>query len=144
MNELLDQFAISLLIEQYFYGVDRRDAALIRNCFADEATYSSDAGALNMDSGDEIGRRLGRGGRYAQTSHIRSSQRIEVTGDTATADTYAIAYLVTDTTAGGAVLVRGLQYRDTLARKADGWKIVRRHHSTKWQYEETCTEPMPV
>jgi len=73
MNELLDQVAISLLIEQYFYGVDRRDAALIRNCFADEATYSSDAGALNMDSGDEIGRRLGRGGRYAQTSHMRTS-----------------------------------------------------------------------
>lgn len=144
MGELLDKFAISLIIEQYFYGIDRTDSALLRRCFADEASYTSDAGRLNMNSGDEIGGRLGRGSLFAQTSHVRSSQKIEVDGDTATADTFAVVYLVKDVTDGGAIMVRGLQYRDTLVRKSEGWKILSRHHSTKWQFETTAVTPMPV
>jgi len=144
MDPLLDRMAIAYLLDQYFYAVDRHEPAIIRECFADEATYSSDGGGLNMSSGEEIGSRLGRGGSYAQTSHVRSSQRVEVTGDTATADTFAIAFLIVDAVAGSPVIVRGLQYRDVLVRKRDGWRILRRHHSTKWQYETTCTEAMVI
>jgi len=144
MSDRCDHSAIQGVIDRYFFAIDRLDQALLRTCFADDAHYTSDAGTLNMVSGEEIGNRLGRGGRYAHTSHIRGSQHIAIQGDTATADTFAVAYLVSSASAGGIILVRGLQYTDKLARGASGWAIVRRHHSTKWQYQQTSVEMMRV
>jgi hypothetical protein len=40
--------------------------------------------------------------------------------------------------------VRGLRYADRLERGEDGWKIVSRHHSTKWQYDQQGCAFMPV
>lgn len=139
-----DQHAIEAVIGRYFLGVDRSDPALVRSCFAEDARYTSDAGTLDFRSAEEIAGRIGRGGRFAHTSHVRSSQGIAISGDSATADTFAVAYLVLKPEEGGTVMVRGLQYRDRLARTADGWQIVHRHHSTKWQFDQPGVAPMPV
>jgi hypothetical protein len=144
MDDILDRLAVAAVIDRYFAGIDRCDQPMIRTCFADEATYRSDAGVLDMDGGDAIGSRLGRGGRFAFTSHIRSSQTIELEGDRAKADTMALAYLVIDATPGGAVMVRGLRYTDELLRRNGGWQILHRHHSTQWQYQTVCAELMRV
>lgn len=141
---LEDQLAIEEVIGRYYYGVDRSDPALVRSCFAEEARYTSDAGTLDMEGADEISSRIGKGGRFAHTSHIRSSQRIEVNGDSATADTFAVAWLVLKPEDGGIVMIRGLQYVDKLVRRPDGWKIVHRHHSTKWQIDQPSVPFMVV
>jgi len=140
MDALIDRLAIGEVIDRYFAGIDRCDPALIRTCFADEATYRSDAGVLDTDSGDAIGARLGRGALFTATSHIRSSQLIAVHGDRADADTMALAYLVKDTAAGAPVAIRSIRYRDVLVRQPVGWKILHRHHSSLWQCEALTSE----
>jgi len=144
MDPLIDRLAVAEVIDRYFAGIDRCDPALVRTCFADEATYRSDGSTLDMDSGDAIGARLGQGGRFTATSHIRGSQTICISDDRATADTMALAYLVKDAAAGAPIAVRGIRYRDVLVRQADGWKILHRHHSSQWQYEALASELIRV
>jgi len=136
--------AVQEVLDRYFFAIDSCNPNLIRKCFANDARYTSDAGLLDMEGGDAIGSRLGKGGRFVHTAHVRASQEIVIDGDVATADTFAIAYLVEPEAAGGMVHVRGLRYTDRLRRGADGWKIVSRHHSTKWQYDQQGCAFMPV
>ena len=128
--------AVQELLDRYFFAIDSCNPDLIGTCFADDARYTSDAGLLDMEGRAAIAGRLGRGGRFAHTAHVRASQEIVIDGDGAAADTFAIAYLVEPETDGGTVHVRGLRYTDRLQRGADGWKIVNRHHSTKWQFDQ--------
>jgi hypothetical protein len=144
MSDMLDRLEIAEVIDRYFFGLDGPDPALIRSCFADEAIYRSDAGLLDMDGGDEIGSRIGRNRPFAETTHVRGSQRIEIAGDHASAVTLAIAWLVRERGSGSPVMVRGLRYDDRLKRTAAGWKIVERRHSTRWQHDATTVVPMAV
>jgi len=136
--------AVQEVIDRYFFAIDSCNPDLIRRCFANNARYTSDAGLLDMEGRDAIGNRLGKGGRFVHTTHVRASQEIVIDGDIAAADTFAIAYLVEPEAVGGTVHVRGLRYTDRLERGADGWEIVSRHHSTKWQYDQQGCAVMPV
>ena len=136
--------AVQEVIDRYFFAIDSCNPDLVRRCFANDARYTSDAGLLDMEGRDAIGNRLGKGGRFVHTTHVRASQEIVIDGDIAAADTFAIAYLVEPEAAGGTVHVRGLRYTDRLERGADGWEIVSRHHSTKWQYDQQGCAVMPV
>ena len=136
--------AVQEVIDRYFFAIDSCNPDLVRRCFANDARYTSDAGLLDMEGRDAIGNRLGKGGRFVHTTHVRASQEIVIDGDIAAADTFAVAYLVEPEAAGGTVHVRGLRYTDRLERGADGWEIVSRHHSTKWQYDQQGCAVMPV
>jgi hypothetical protein len=136
--------AVQEVIDRYFFAIDSCNPDLVRRCFANNARYTSDAGLLDMEGRDAIGDRLGKGGRFVHTTHVRASQQIVIDGNVAAADTFAIAYLVEPEAAGGTVHVRGLRYADRLERGEDGWKIVSRHHSTKWQYDQQGCAFMPV
>jgi hypothetical protein len=128
--------AVQELLDRYFFAIDSRKPDLVGTCFADNARYTSDAGLLHMEGRDAIAGRLGKGGPFAHTAHVRASQEIVIDGLGAAAQTFAIAYLVEPETDGGTVHVRGLCYTDRLERGAEGWKIVTRHHSTKWQFDQ--------
>jgi len=136
--------AVQELLDRYFFAIDSCNPDLIGTCFADNARYTSDAGLLDMEGRDAIAGQLGRGGRFANTAHVRASQEIVIDGLGAAADTFAIAYLVEPEANGGAVHVRGLRYTDRLQRGTDGWKIVKRHHSTKWQFDQSGCAFMKV
>jgi len=136
--------AVQEVLDRYFFAIDSCNPDLVRRCFANDARYTSDAGLLDMEGRDAIGNRLGKGGRFVHTTHVRASQEIVIDGNVAAADTFAIAYLVEPEAAGGTVHVRGLRYADRLERGEDGWKIVSRHHSTKWQYDQQGCAFMPV
>ena len=136
--------AVQEVIDRYFFAIDSCNPDLVRRCFANNARYTSDAGLLDMEGRDAIGNRLGKGGRFVHTTHVRTSQEIVIDGYIAAADTFAIAYLVDPEAAGGTVHVRGLRYADRLERGENGWKIVSRHHSTKWQYDQQGCAFMPV
>jgi hypothetical protein len=122
---------------RYWAGVDRRDTELFASAFAPGAVLSLLGGKRVVRVSDLIA--SGNfGGDFEHTSHALTSQVIDVTGDTATADSFALAHLVPST---GPILVRGLRYQDVLARTESGWVITHREQTALWQYDATRVEP---
>lgn len=58
---------------------------------------------------------------------------VTIEGDTARAETQAVAYLASPAT--GTVRTRGLRYSDVLRRDEDGWRIAHRIHRSIWETE---------
>ena len=133
--------AIREVIGRYFAAVDRYDEQLLATCFTPDARYESAGGSLNMEGRDVIAARLMAAGSMLR-SHIAGSMIIDVDGEQARADTYALAYLVDGAEAGRRVLVRGLRYEDQLRLEGGKWRIAFRHHSTQWQFETTTMTPL--
>jgi len=133
-RELKDRDEIGRLIRTYAHGVDRRDWGLVRSCFSDdaEAQGSRSTGPIEpylaaLRPGVEF---------YPTTMHFMGNQLIELDGDTARVETYAVAYHWKDEVAGTdhpENLVVGVRYLDTLQRRAEGWRITRRQVAPDWR-----------
>jgi hypothetical protein len=89
-QELKDRDEIARLIRTYAHGVDRRDWDLVRSCFSDdaEAQGSRSTGPIEpylaaLRPGVEF---------YPTTMHFMGNQLVELDGDTAQVETYAVAY----------------------------------------------------
>jgi SnoaL-like domain len=134
VKELRDRDEIGRLIRTYAHGIDRRDWNLVRSCFSDdaEAQGSRDTGPIEpylaaMRPGVEF---------YPTTMHFMGNQLIELNGDTATVETYAVAYHWKGEVAGSEHpenLVVGVRYLDTVQRRAEGWRITRRQVAPDWR-----------
>ena len=134
VRELRDRDEIGRLIRTYAHGVDRRDWSLVRSCFSDdaEAQGSRSTGPIEpylaaLRPGVEF---------YPTTMHFMGNQLIELDGDTARVETYAVAYHWKDEVAGTdhpENLVVGVRYLDTLERRHDGWRITRRQVAPDWR-----------
>jgi hypothetical protein len=134
VRELRDRDEIGRLIRTYAHGVDRRDWSLVRSCFADdaEAQGSRSTGPIEpylaaLRPGVEF---------YPTTMHFMGNQLIELDGDTAHVETYAVAYHWKDEVAGTdhpENLVVGVRYLDTLQRRDEGWRITRRQVAPDWR-----------
>jgi len=69
----------------------------------------------------------------AASTHLNANTLVTIEGDTARAETQAVAYLAS--AALGTVTTRGLRYSDRLRREAGGWRIAHRVHRSFWQAE---------
>ena len=126
-RELKDRDEIARLIRSYADGVDRRDWALVRSCFSDdaEAQGSRSTGPIEpylaaLRPGVEF---------FPTTMHFMGNQLVELDGDTAEVETYAVAYHWKGEVAGTdhpENLVVGVRYLDTVERREEGWRITRR------------------
>ena len=133
-RELKDRDEIGRLIRTYAHGVDRRDWGLVRSCFSDdaEAQGSRSTGPIEpylaaLRPGVEY---------YPTTMHFMGNQLIELDGDRASVETYAVAYHWKDEVAGTdhpENLVVGVRYLDTVQRRAEGWRITRRQVAPDWR-----------
>lgn len=122
---------------RYWAGVDRRDPELFASAFTADAVLSLLGGERITKVSDMIA--SGNiGGDFEHTSHVLASQVINVTGRTATADSFAVAHLMRAT---GPIFVRGLRYQDELVRTDAGWLIARRDQAALWQYDVPRVEP---
>jgi len=68
--------------------------------------------------------------------HFMGNQLIELDGDTARVETYAVAYHWKDEVAGTdhpENLVVGVRYLDTVQRRSEGWRITRRQVAPDWR-----------
>ncbi|MFI5040914.1 MAG: nuclear transport factor 2 family protein [Acidimicrobiales bacterium] len=134
VQELWDRDRIGRLARAYARGVDRRDWALVRSCFADEAVVEGtrsngpiDAYLAELRPGVE---------RFASTMHVMANQLIDLDGDRGAMETYAVAFHWVATPAGTAHadnLVVGVRYHDEVVRRGDGWVITHRRVSGDWQ-----------
>lgn len=138
VRELADRAAIQDVLLRYARGVDRRDLDLVAACFLPDASYE---GALASGTiADALARLRDRLTRYDATMHFIGNQLIETDGDSASSETYAVAYH--RLTEGGVakLLTVGVRYLDDLVRSGERWRIRRRVVTTEWQRTETLQE----
>ena len=139
-----DELAIRRLVDRYFSAIDSRDADRLRECFSEDPVFVGLARPDGSGGHPHVGVNavvavLDGALAFAASCHVTGNVVVEVDGDTATADTFAVAFVVlpADGAAAGPgrVTVRGLRYRDALVRTARGWRIRRRTHCPLWQYD---------
>jgi hypothetical protein len=137
IRQLTDRAAIQDVLLRYARGVDRRDLEVVASCFTPDATYD---GALARGTiGQALAGLPARMARYESTLHVLGNQLIELCGDTARSETYALAYH--RLTRDGVPQLRtvAVRYLDELIRAGDTWRIRQRVVKMEWER----TEPLP-
>jgi hypothetical protein len=126
LQTLLDEAAIRKVHLRYCRGVDRMDWDLVRSCYHPDGT--DDHGGYSGGVDGFIAWLSAGLPKYAWTSHFTGNSLIEVSGDSAWAEHYAIAShrrLATGD-APGADLVIHVRYIDRMERRGGEWRIARR------------------
>jgi hypothetical protein len=146
LRRIVDEHALRDLVNRYFYGMDRRDADVLRSIYLPDGVPGPDGDLVDLDTHVKG---LLRIGRFASTHCVMGSHRFTIDGDTATGDTYAVNFCAIapeDDDSGegtdGRIHVRGVQYVDEFRRTADGWRIAKRTGPVAlWQYELAGNPP---
>jgi len=137
LRELLDRAAIHDVMLRYARGVDRRDLDLVAACFLQDASYE---GALASGTiAEALVRLRERMTRYDSTMHFIGNQLVELDGDTANSETYAVAYHRLTGDSRGKLFTVGVRYLDELIRDANGWRIRARVVKMEWQRSEALS-----
>jgi len=133
VQELWDRDRIARLPLTYARGVDRRDWALVRSCFHDDAVIE---GSRMTGPVDAYLRDLEPAvARYVVTMHFMGNQLVDVDGDRGRCETYAVAYHWAVLPAGApdeANLVMAVRYLDSTVRVGKTWLIHHRHVDADW------------
>jgi len=134
VRALADRAAIQDLMLRYARGVDRRDLDLVASCFTPDAAYE---GALASGTiADALTRLRDSMARYDSTMHFIGNQLIEINGDAARSETYAIAYHRLTQNGEAKLFTVGVRYLDALTHEGDEWRIRRRVVKMEWQRTE--------
>jgi ketosteroid isomerase-like protein len=130
LARLADREAIRDLVHAYARAVDAKDLVGVAACFTSDCGYE---GALGRGTiADALTAPRTAMDRYAVTMHYLGTHAATVDGDTARAETYAVAHHVRG---DGGQLTVGVRYHDELVRTPDGWRIARRVVRTDWRSE---------
>jgi len=129
---IADRAEIYATLVRYCRGVDRRDAAMIRSTYHpdahdDHGTYQGDLDGFVTFVEAEVW------SRFRTTMHKLGQAAIEIDGDSATSETYAVCHHVA--AEGGRDRmdsVMGIRYLDRFERREGEWRIVRRKLLWEW------------
>jgi len=131
-----------MVINDYFHALDSRKFALFDRVFTEDAVYEAQLvdGSVHRFEGRAAARAACEAGNIWRTSHhgVRNAG-IEIDGDRATTNIYAMDALLDDRklpgdiSAGPRLIQHGLRYVDTLERRPEGWRITSRKLYCLWQ-----------
>ena len=132
-QEILD------VIAAYAHAVDDRDIDRIVGCFAPDGRIDFEGGRTSGEG--HAGIRAAYEAAFAApalalpatSTHLMANTLVTVDGDTAHAETSAVAFHASGPR--GAVTTRGLRYSDDFRRTDAGWRIARRVHRSTWETE---------
>ena len=134
--ELVAKQACLDTLMRYARGVDRCDPELVRSAYHPDA-YDDHGGYQGSVDGFIAWVKPTVMDTFSCTMHKLGNVLIEVEGDRAFAETYAIAHHVAardEPTADAATdLVMGVRYLDRLEDRGAGWKIAHRQMSFEWE-----------
>ena len=137
INELDDRASISDVIYRYSTGVDGKDWALFRTCFADplNADFTSTGvpapRTFPLDTWIRVVQKTLS--PYRVTQHFNSNVIIKVNGDEATAVVYLKArHFPLDDPDNKKIWDVGGYYTDRLVRTPEGWKIANVKFTQTW------------
>ena len=128
-DSIADQLAISDVLIRYATALDTRDWDLLRTCFTDDCVCDYDPVGPREGYADFEALARGYLSPLPATQHLVTNHVIEISGDTASARSYAHAMHVATT---GAQFVIAGTYEDELVRTGDGWRIRRRRFPMSW------------
>lgn len=146
--ETADRLAITDVVTRYFMAIDRRDWVSLRSCFTDdvEGIYEGVRVAGGADrimdffTGTSPFRFPLEIVDLRTSMHFIGNHFARISGDTATAQTYAQAHLIDHPPAGPRMRTRGLRYHDELVRADGRWLIRRREHILDWMRRDDLLE----
>jgi hypothetical protein len=146
--DVADRAAIVRQLVRYCRGVDRRDLELVRStyhpdAFDDHGSYKGDVEGFLAFVANEVH------ARFRTTMHKLGQSFVELDGDVARAESYAICHHVMaapDPATGPAVgptakpaatrdvadMVMGIRYVDRFERRGGEWRIARRELRWEW------------
>ncbi|MFT7650624.1 MAG: hypothetical protein ACI8Y4_005398 [Candidatus Poriferisodalaceae bacterium] len=132
LDDLLARQEIADVILRYARGIDRLDFDLVRSCYHPDAY--DDHGSFKGDVEAFIEMCSAFLPTWTATQHFMGNMLIEVDGDVARAETYAVAYHHRDNDDGtGKDDVFGIRYVDRFERREGDWKIGHRVVATEWR-----------
>lgn len=132
IEDLLAKQEIADVIHRYARGIDRLDLDLVRSCYHPDAY--DDHGTMKGDVETFVAGAAQFLPHYATTMHFMGNMLIEVDGDVARAETYAVAYhreLLED--GSGRDDIWGIRYVDRFERRGGDWKIAHRVVAQEWR-----------
>lgn len=129
---LLARQEIADVIYRYARGIDRMDFDLVRSCY--HADAFDDHGSMKGTVEEFIAAASSFLTRWTVTQHFMGNMLIEVVGEHARAETYAVAYhRREDADGNGKDDVMGIRYVDRFERRGGAWKIAHRVVATEWR-----------
>jgi ketosteroid isomerase-like protein len=124
-----DHDAVRALNQRYARAADERDVEALAALFAPDATVDGTRGEQTIDEWLDGMRGPGS---WPSSMHVLGDPLIELDGDRAHVDTYAVVHQLADPTTEQADLTLGIRYLDDLVRGPDGWRIAHRVARTLW------------
>jgi hypothetical protein len=131
VQRLVDDAAASQIMLDYARGIDRRDWALVRSCFTDDATVAGTSFGGPLD--EYLATLLPGVARFGCTQHFIGNQRRLIDGDTGFTETYLIARHFVDEAGEVESLTVGVRYEDQIVRQGPRWAIKRRDVFSMWR-----------
>jgi ketosteroid isomerase-like protein len=137
--ELRDRLAIEAVFARYVRGVDRKDFDLLRSAYHDDAEDFHGAYNGDVDGLIEWGRT--RHETVEQSMHFIGKPIVELDGDRAFGETYAI---VMQRVAGDPPrrITIGCRYVDRFERRDGEWRIAKHVVAYEFWREEPCEGEM--
>ncbi|HEY8123118.1 MAG TPA: nuclear transport factor 2 family protein [Myxococcota bacterium] len=130
LTSLLARDEIHSVLLRYFRGIDRLDLELVRSCYHADAHDSH--GGFSGTRDEFVAWVTKLLARFESTMHFAGNVLIEVEGDAAVAETYAIAFHRSREARPSLNLMVGVRYVDRFEKRAGAWKIARRACVTEW------------
>ena len=136
LKALLDREAIRSCVARLARGEDRRSAALIESCWWPDATF--DYGVHNGSFDAYLAWVVPGADAIIDTQHVLGQTYIELSGETAKAETHVISYHRVNMGAeadGERDTCIGGRYLDTFAKKNGAWRIADRVMLYDWEQD---------
>lgn len=134
---LLDKQAIHEVVLRYCRGVDRRDAALVRDCYWPDAT-DDHAGAFTGARDEFIDWVMRVLTRFAGTMHVIANHLVELDArdaDVASSEAYGVAYHRGEPPGDPRCnFTTGFRYLDRFERRDGEWRIAARSVALEWHH----------
>ncbi len=142
LDDLLAHREISDLLLRYCRGIDRLDLELVRSCYWPDATDSH--GGFHGTRDEFVAWVANLLPRFASTLHFVGNSLVEIEGDAAVAETYAIAFHRGPEETPSLNLIVGVRYVDRFERRAGAWRIAERVCVTEWSRVDDAAGRFPI
>jgi hypothetical protein len=144
VEELLAEAAIRDVQIRYCRAVDRKDFELLRTCFHPDATF--DYGIFAGDVEAFVAMAHESLATFAGTTHFTGNQLVEVSGDSAWAEHYAVATHRCPADEAGPLrdFVTAIRYVDDMRRRDGDWRIFKRLLILDWSRTDPVAEAKGV
>jgi hypothetical protein len=147
LEQLADQLELRQIAADYARGVDVPDGEAVAELFLADGVLrichrGKDEPFSQREGREAIATAMAGLRRYETTLHVIGNQYIDVTGDSATGETYCLAHHIRPVEGKGLMnYVMGIRYLDEYRRTDDGWKIAVRELQVEFTEDRPVTGP---